>query len=291
MKTYIKIPFIGAILFIILLFSCVMPLRDTGSPKPYLYPGQQTIQDIDSAHAWARTHRANSVFAVETVVTADLQVFDNPEKTGKPLFHSRKVIKQSTGAGTVIAEGYLISVKHLVDDTDSLEKIQKMAAGIEKDNPGKYITAKIISEYSLIDSRGKSFFASVVAVDKNDLSLLKVKNPERFQYPPIEVSRKKYFSDESIIAIGSPLGVKNVITDGKIARRDLEKMKDGGEYLYLVAPIVPGNSGGPVLTLGDMKMVGVVSMVMVEQSSLTDIAMVVPNTVINKFLDREIPKE
>ncbi|MCX6738651.1 MAG: S1C family serine protease, partial [Candidatus Parcubacteria bacterium] len=284
MKTYIKIPFIGAILFIVLLFSCVMPLRDTGSPKPYLYPGQQTIMDIDSAHAWARQHRANSVFAIETTITADLQIFDNPEKTGKPLFHSRKVIKQGIGAGTVIAQGYLISVKHLVDDTDSIEKLKKMTAGVEKDNPGKYIDAKVITEYSLIDSKGKSFLASLVAVDKNDLSLLKVKDPERFHYLPIEVSHKKFFSDESIIAIGSPLGVKNVITDGKIARRDLEKMKDG-DYLYLVAPIVPGNSGGPVLTLGDMKMIGVVSMVMLEQSSLTDIALVVPNTVINKFLD------
>lgn len=287
MKIDLKIPF----LLIILFLSVYAFTQKTTEAKSPLYPGQETVLALDNAHSWAREHRANSVFLVKVDSFADIQIFNSPQKAGKPLFHVRKHINSSLGSGTVISErGYLITAKHVIDDTEAVEKIAQVTAAIQKDNPGNFIEVKVITEYALVGPDGKSFVAFTIATDKNDLALMQVKNKKGFDAPAVEISREKDLSDKSVIVIGSPLGVKDVIMDGRIARQTLVKDKDGSIFSYVIAPIVPGNSGGPVITLGDMKMVGVVVEITTTGGSLTNIALMVPNTVINKFLDRSLPK-
>lgn len=293
MKINLKNPlFAGVLFFIILLFFVLVLSREPFSLSPQLYPGQETVLALDNAHAWARKHRANSVFTIEVNSFADIKVFTGDEKNSKPSFRVRKPIGQSLGSGTVISDrGYIITAKHVIDDAEVVKKIAQITDSIQKDNPGNRIEVKVTSEYSLVNQDGKSFVAFVVAVDKNDLALMKIKNKKDFNAPAVEVSREKDLSDKSVIVIGSPLGIKDIIMDGRIARQTLIKEKGGNRYSYVIAPVVPGNSGGPVITLSDMKIVGVVAEITTVGGSLTNIALMVPNTVINKFLEKSLPRK
>ncbi|MFA6565609.1 MAG: serine protease [Candidatus Paceibacterota bacterium] len=291
MKMNIKNPFFG-ILFAVLVLSCLAPSCQSTPPKQYLYDGQQTILDIDNAHIWARENIANpSAYAVETQSFADVKIYDNPEKTGKPINRARLSLDGSIGGGTVIApNGYLITAGHVVDDSSSVLKFAKIVADIEKKNPGKYIDVKVNTEYTLTDYAGKEFLAIKVALGENDLALIQAKDPGKFTGSAVEVSREKNLADKTVIMIGSPLGIKDIIMDGRVARERITKQgKD--TYMYVIAPIVPGNSGGAVIKLGDMKMAGVVTQVAVREASLTSIALFVPNDIINKFLDKSLPKQ
>ena len=262
------------------------------APKPYLYPGQQTILDLDNAHAWARENIANpSAFAVHTRSFADVQIYDNPDKTGKPRFHVRKSMGGGVGGGTVIAnKGYLLTAKHVVDDADVIAKMDEIVADIKKKNPGKFIEFNVSTEYTLTDYTGKDFLAVKVAFGDVDLALIQAKDPDKFTGSPVKISREKNLSDKTVIMIGTPLGIKDIIMDGRVAREKIIK-KDGGTYMYVIGPIVPGNSGGAIITLGDMMLSGVVTNITIAGESLTSIALFIPNDIINKFLDKALPKQ
>lgn len=290
MKMSIKTPAILGIIFVLFL-SYLVSSCQTMPPK-YLYSGQQTVLDLDSAHAWAREHIANpSSFAVKTLSFADVQIYDNPEKTGKPLFHVRKAMGGGVGGGTVIADkGYLLTAKHVIDDTDVIAKADEIVADVMKENPGKFIDSKVSTEYTLTDHTGKDFLAVKVAFGDIDLGLIQVKEPDKFTGSPVKISNEKNLSDKTVIMIGTPLGIKDVIMDGRVARERITK-KGGGTYMYVIAPIVPGNSGGALITLSDMMLSGVITDVTVNGESLTSIALFIPNEVINEFLEKNLPKQ
>jgi S1-C subfamily serine protease len=291
MKMSIKNPFFG-ILFALLVFSCLAPSCQSTPQKQYLYPGQQTVLDLDSAHIWAREHRANpSAFAIEAQSFADVKIYDNPEKTGTPINRARLSLGGGVGAGTVITEGgHLLTVRHLIDDSDAVSKYAKIVADTEKKSPGKFIDAKVSTEYTLTNHAGKKFLAIKVFLGDNDLALIQAKNPDKFPGRPVEISQEKNLSDKMVVMYGTPLGIEGIGMPGIVAR-DKKETTDGGDYMYVIAPIVPGNSGGAVITLGDMKMVGVISAVAKKDGSFTSIALFIPNDIINKFLDKALPKQ
>jgi S1-C subfamily serine protease len=292
MKMSIKIPLIVAILFTIFLLSCVLPLQRPDTTNPYLYPGQQTVLDLDNAHVWAREHIANpSSFAVKTQSFADVQIYDNPEKTGKPRFHVRKSMGGGIGGGTVIADkGYLLTAKHVVDDADVVAKVDEIVADTAKKNPGTFIVSKVSTEYTLTDHTGKDFLAVKVALGEDDLGLMQAKEPDKFTGTPVKISREKNLSDKTVIMIGTPLGINDVMMDGRVAREKIMK-KEGRAYMYVIAPIVPGNSGGALITLGDMMLSGVITDITIKMNSLTSIALFIPNDIINEFLEKNLPKQ
>ncbi|MCK9352160.1 MAG: trypsin-like peptidase domain-containing protein [Candidatus Paceibacterota bacterium] len=281
MKTMIRNPFIYAILFVITLFvlSC------------QLYPGQQTVLNLDAAHSWARTHIADpSAYMVKSESFADIQIFDNPAKAGKPTFHVRKSLGVGTGSGTVIADkGYLLTAGHVIDDANVILEVNEIVDELRVKYPKTFIDAKVITEYTMIDHKGKDFLAAKVAIGENDLGLIRAQDPDKFTGTPVDVSRETNLSDKAVIMIGSPLRIKDIIMDGRVGREDITKFGEGS-YKYVIAPIVPGNSGGAVITLHDMKLVGVVTAVMVKDGSFTNLALFVPNDIINNFLEKNLPK-
>jgi S1-C subfamily serine protease len=133
--------------------------------------------------------------------------------------------------------------------------------------------------------------AVLIACDDNELSLVRVKNLKGFTAKPIPISTEKDLSDKAVVVIGTPQGIENMIFDGRISKAGRIKTEDG-TFMYVNASINPGNSGGMLATLGDMKLVGVMSQVEINSNppSLTDIGLFVPNDIINKFLDKAMPK-
>jgi len=89
-----------------------------------------------------------------------------------------------------------------------------------------------------------------------DVALVKAKS-EVF-IPPIDITLEKPKFLEEVVAVGCPFGEPLVITHGRIIRPSLYD----GMWL-LTAPVVPGNSGGPIISLRTGKVIGITSRVYV----------------------------
>lgn len=80
----------------------------------------------------------------------------------------------------------------------------------------------------------------VVSDEKADLAIVKLK--EKLAIAPIELGYGlASYKGDSVIAIGSPLGVQNTVSDGVISNITYEQ---GVRYIQTSAPIDHGSSGG-----------------------------------------------
>lgn len=82
---------------------------------------------------------------------------------------------------------------------------------------------------------------SIVAVDTyNDIAVVKIAGRG---LPTIRIAPNyKPRQGESIVVIGSPMGLETTVSDGIISG-----IRGRGEYLQITAPISPGSSGSPVM--------------------------------------------
>ena len=142
------------------------------------------------------------------------------------------------------------------------------AAGKEVGQGSGFIISpdgKIVTNYHVIEGADSAivklsngaFFPvdGVLATSKDDdLAVIKVFG-RNLPFLPFGDSEKLSIGDR-VIAIGSPLGLQNTVTDGIVsALRDDSK---GRNWIQTTAPASPGNSGGPLLNLeGDV--VGVIT--------------------------------
>ncbi len=297
MKTDLKIKHYCVISLLALLFIIIFTFNHNNgyySGKSELYPGQNTVLALDDAHKYVRDNIADkSYFSVNSRYFVDVKLYDNPEKKGEPLNRVRKLLFGVGGGATVISngKGYLITAKHVINPEGALALMEKTKVTLEKKSPGMYVDMTLVPEYTLTNRDGDTFLASVVALGDEELGMLRVNKYKNFNAPGVVLSDadSSALSDKAVVMIGGPLGVHNAIMDGRIARSEDVKTEEG-KFMYVIAPIVPGNSGGPVITLDDMKLVGVVSQVMVEPGSgtLVSIGLFVPNSVINKYVKKVV---
>jgi serine protease Do len=91
---------------------------------------------------------------------------------------------------------------------------------------------------------GKDVSASVVRNDEEkDLALLKASGSN---YPVLPLGDSdKVVQGESVITIGSPVGLEGTVTRGIISA--VRKGPNGVTYIQTDAAVNPGNSGGPLL--------------------------------------------
>ena len=126
--------------------------------------------------------------------------------------------------------GYLLSNNHVVENA-------------------RQITAR--------DQDGNDYEVVIVARDPVlDLSLLKIRNPDReFDSLPMGDSNEVAVGDW-VIAVGNPLGLGHTVTHGIISQtgRHLEEIAEDDtgrhvKYLQTDTAVNPGSSGGPLITL------------------------------------------
>ena len=139
----------------------------------------------------------------------------------------------ATGSGWVFdKQGHVITNNHVV-------------AEAEKDD----------GNIRVIDSRGRQLPATVVGRSPfYDIAVLKVDGGDSLT--PIAVgSSSQMLVGETVVAIGSPLGLKATVTSGIISAVNRPvSTGDGGDSSYINAvqtdaAINPGNSGGPLVNL------------------------------------------
>lgn len=102
-----------------------------------------------------------------------------------------------------------------------------------------------------------SFFpvAGLLGYDQEaDLALLKVSG-KNLPFLKLADSDKLQIG-EHVVAIGSPLGLENTVSDGIVsAVRQVQKSRS---WIQTTAPVSHGNSGGPLLRTSDGAVVGVI---------------------------------
>lgn len=140
-------------------------------------------------------------------------------------------------------------------------------SGVIYDSAGDIITNNHVvsgaSQLRVTLNSGQTVPATLVGVDKvDDLAVIRINatgvTAARF------ASAGSYHLAQTVLSIGSPLGLKQSVTSGLISGLGRVEQEPGGAYLpnaiQTSAPINPGNSGGALVTL-DGTVVGVPTLV------------------------------
>ena len=104
---------------------------------------------------------------------------------------------------------------------------------------------------------------NVLGYDKsNDVAVIKI-TIDTDKY--LNISTEKVKTGDTVYALGSPLGVENIFSQGIVSRESISA--NGIDCIAFTAPISPGNSGGPLVnTKGEV--IGINSMYMPDGQNL-----------------------
>ncbi|MDY6765622.1 MAG: trypsin-like peptidase domain-containing protein [Halobacteria archaeon] len=140
-----------------------------------------------------------------------------------------------------------------------------LGSGFVYDSDGHIVTNQhVVEGANVIEvrfSNGEWRTAEVIGTDiYTDLAVLKVNNMPDYA-EPLEVADTSPALGQQVVAIGNPLGLEGSITHGIISGLDRMMVTENNFVIPNViqtdAPVNPGNSGGPIVTL-DGKVVGVI---------------------------------
>jgi S1-C subfamily serine protease len=140
-------------------------------------------------------------------------------------------------------------------------------SGVIYDSKGDIVTNDHVidgaTNLSVTLNDGRTFKAAVVGTDKvDDLAVIHI-NASNLT-PASFASDGGYSIAQNVLAIGSPLGLKQSVTQGLISGLNRVEQEPSGAYLpnaiQTSAPINPGNSGGALVTL-DGTVVGIPTLV------------------------------
>jgi serine protease Do len=147
---------------------------------------------------------------------------------GRPLPEGPQEFRgQSLGSGFVLnTQGYILTNNHVVKDATDIQ---------------------------VMLSDGRQFVATVVGKDAlTDVALIKLKNPPKDLPTVVLGSSDALRQGDFVLALGSPLGLRDTATLGIVSAKHRAGINPGGTYddfIQTDAAINPGNSGGPLFNL------------------------------------------
>ena len=175
--------------------------------------------------------------------------------------------REALGSGFIVdPKGYIITNNHVVDKADK-------------------IFVKLASDPDGSDGHP----ATVVGVDKaTDIAVIKITTDQTLPTVKMGNSEAAQVGD-SVIAIGSPLGLSKTVTSGIVSakNRTIEPGQSGQfqHFIQTDAAINPGNSGGPLLNMAG-EVIGVNTAIFTQSNGNQGIGFAMPsNTVINTYND------
>lgn len=137
------------------------------------------------------------------------------------MVHDKKGEPFATGSGIMIGrKGYILTNNHVLSEGSFF------SVRIENDDTC-YRADQIIKYNQLLD-------LAVIRIDRELVPL------------PIYKGQQKLVRGQKVVAIGSPLGLFNSVSDGIIAGF---RVLDDVDMIQFTAPTSPGSSGGAVLNM------------------------------------------
>ncbi len=182
------------------------------------------LSDVDIMHALNEESAALVKSVVPSVVsidTAGVRHEQFRDMMGRTWVQPRTV--QGQGSGVIVTEeGHVLTNHHVVQG-----------------NPQIRITMH----------NGTVHSATLVGSDPAvDIAVLKINHPGPF--PPLKIGNSDEIEVGHIVfAVGSPFGLGESVTDGKISAKKRTFSDSRVDLLQTSAPINPGNSGGPLVNI------------------------------------------
>ena len=165
--------------------------------------------------------------------------------------------------------------------------VEGLGSGVIIDPSGVIITNDHVirgaSEIHVVLADGRQLDAEVVGSDaENDLAVLKVTSAR-----PLPAARLGTSGDlmigETVVAIGSPLGLKKTVTVGVVSalgRTIRNEDRVFNDFIQTDASINPGNSGGPLLNI-DGEIIGINSAII---STAQNIGFAIPADKVRRIV-------
>jgi hypothetical protein len=188
---------------------------------------------------------------------------------------------QSQGNVSNVVKATVDSVV-LIVISDASGKPLAQGSGFIASSDGKVVTNHHVidgAHSAIVKLNNGAFFAvdGVIADDRDhDIAILKVSGNK---LPTLQLADSDALTaGDHVVAIGSPLGLENSVSDGIIS--GFRKDRKGRSWIQTTAPTSHGNSGGPLLTM-DEKVAGIITLKAAEGENLN---FAVPSNVISNLL-------
>ncbi len=178
------------------------------------------------------------------------------------------------GAGFHIGGGIYVTCAHVIKRYNKYE--QSSGSIEEKDIQISLLRDGLEMEGVLLASD----FALDLAIVKSD-----------FQSETIELESQKLPSGAEVFVIGSPRGYENNVSSGIISSndRDVFEYPNAPKFVFTDANVLPGNSGGPLVSYEGGKVIGMMSLI-VGAEGLYGLNAALPSNYILRFLkEKQIP--
>jgi len=176
---------------------------------------------------------------------------------------------EETGSAFCVAPDYFVTCAHVVEkyDKNNIPSINDF---------GKTRKIRLV--------QGDRFYnAEVVAYKLEwDIAILKA----HIDVDPFKIS-PSIITGQDIIAVGSPLGFENNVSEGIVGSvgRSVYTYNGAPEYIFVDASIQPGNSGGAIVNREDGSVIGLVTLI-VSQEGLYGLNAALPSNYIEDFLKK-----
>jgi len=175
---------------------------------------------------------------------------------------------KETGSAFCIAPNLFLTCAHVVKKYDKRKSknIEYSNANIRLVQNGSFYNAKVVNIDWYLD----------LALISSDLNV-----------DVLSIGDQKPIGEE-IIVIGSPHGFENNITHGIISsdNRKVYNYEGAPKYFFVDADIFEGNSGGPVISANDNKVIGVVTLIISSRNSGYGLNACLQTKYIKDFLNK-----
>lgn len=254
------------------------------------YSPQRVIEALDENKRELMEKYGRSVFPIYAEIKALI--------TTKGGQKEDNVVKDIGTAWVVRSDGYLLTAYHVVDTNKVREEY---AADIRKKYAVLPISEEVIiafrAEYYIQDLKKRKFPIEIVAVDagrSRDLALLLLGKRWGLSFRPLPLGDFTKLPYGSVISIGTPLGIPNMVADGTLAADSLrdcsqKEGNDKGDFLLVMSPSNPGNSGGPMILRQTGEMLAMVDAILLTEYGHSYITCGIPSSTIREFLDKNLP--
>jgi Do/DeqQ family serine protease len=171
--------------------------------------------------------------------------------------------ERGLGSGVIVhADGYIVTNHHVIDGAEDLKIIM---------NDGRTIAAQVVGSDPPSD-------IAVLKVSERNLPTLAFANSDQARVGDV------------VLAIGSPLGLRQTVTDGIISAKGRSTgVSDGSfeDFLQTDAPINQGNSGGALINT-NAELVGINSAILSPTGSFIGIGFAIPSNMARNVMQQLI---
>jgi len=182
---------------------------------------------------------------------------------------------KENGAAFCVAPGYFVTCAHVI------QKYNKQKV-LEMRNSPPNVVVNLVQ-------RENRFRAKVVKIDyKLDIAIIKAD----VNIPSFIIDTSPIPIGEDIVSIGSPHGYENNVSTGTLGSvdRKIYFYKGAPRYMFVDLSILPGNSGGPVISQSTGAVIGMVTLIVSGKSGGYGLNAALEARYINSFCKKYIPR-